>query len=139
METLVSFFIGVLTFISSLFGVDVPVSPVPVSHVNVATTSPQNVFSVKEENALYEEYRGKAKAMATSTLKKIIIDNVPVLMTGKEKGKMDEKLQLEVSAYLQEYTERGLIMTDKEINAMEGMFFEVFGACWGIKEGECRE
>lgn len=139
MDTIISFLIGLLTFVASSIGMNEPDNSKTTSNNVVIATTTQEVASVTSDDRLYTAYLSDAKNIATSTLRKIILEQIPVLSVDKTRGGMDTKLQLKISAYLQEYVNRGLLTADNELNKMEGMLFDVIGPCWGVKEGECRE
>lgn len=74
----------------------------------------------------------EAKQMTDDTLKASILSGVTALHKAP-----DAKLHALIADYLVEYVRR--VPHDKDIEAISGELFNLFGACWGIPEGQCRE
>ncbi len=72
------------------------------------------------------------KTVSDTDLKKSLIEGLASLNTTYDSG-----LGLKMSAYLREYSTRGL--SDSTVDSLNNSLIIKLGPCWGIPNGECRE
>lgn len=110
-------------------------SPVTRQDQNTVTFSPEEGQALNNDvgAALRARILKESKSMETATLKHSILQAVAAL----KKSSTDEPLKLQTALYLTEYVSR--VPHDQDIDALSEDLVILFGPCWGVPEGQCRE